>query len=227
MADYKEYTPSSQPHTSDHSSDRNPPLSVPTCGGSSEVLQGNTIRRPRGRPPGSKNKPKTPTVITRDNDSAMKPVVLQISAGSNVIENIINFARRNHVSVSILSATGSISDVILRYPSPQGAPYRFAGTFGILSLSGSFFVDHNTTPAPCSSFSIILSGRQAQILGGIVAGEVMAATPVTVVVVTLANPLFHKLPYEEDDEDHHHQTMPNNIDGATQCYTPFIPWASL
>ncbi|KAH1090713.1 hypothetical protein J1N35_017970 [Gossypium stocksii] len=226
MADYREYIPLAQPHTSDHSSDPNPPPSVQTCGGSSEVLQGNTARKPRGRPPGSKNKPKTPTVITRDNDSAMKTAVLQISAGFDVIENIINFARRNHVGVSIISATGSVSDVILRYSSSQGAPYRFAGAFGILSLSGSFFADLSTTPTPCSSFSIILSGGQTQLLGGIVAGKVMAATPVTVVLLTIASPSFLKLPYEGDDEDHHHQTMPGNIDGSIQCYIPFIPWAS-
>ncbi|KAH1091054.1 hypothetical protein J1N35_018311 [Gossypium stocksii] len=149
MADYREYIPLSQPHISDHSSDHNPPPSVQACGGSSEVLQKNTTRKPRGRPPGSKNKPKTPTVITRDNNSAMEPAVLQIPAGFDVIENI-NFAR------------------------------------------------------------------------GIVAGRVMAATPVTVVVVvTFANPSFHKLPYEGDDEDHHLKTMPCNIDGATQCYTPY------
>ncbi|PPD69300.1 hypothetical protein GOBAR_DD33821 [Gossypium barbadense] len=192
MADYREYIPLVEPHTFDHSSDPNPPLSVQTCGGSSEVLQGNTARKPRGRPPGSKNKPKTPTVITRDNDSAMKTAVLQISAGFDVIENIINFARRNHVGVSIISATGSVSDVILQYSSSQGAPYR----------------------------------GQTQLLGGIVAGKVMAATPVTVVLLTFASPSFHKLPYEGDDEDHHHQTMPCNIDGAIQCYIPFIPWAS-
>ncbi|PPD69301.1 hypothetical protein GOBAR_DD33822 [Gossypium barbadense] len=104
MADYREYIPLARPHTSDHSSDPNPPPSAQTCGGSSEVLQGNTARKPRGRPPGSKNKPKTPTAITRDNDSAMKTAVLQISAGFDVIENIINFARRNHVGVSIISA---------------------------------------------------------------------------------------------------------------------------
>ncbi|TYJ18320.1 hypothetical protein E1A91_A09G115600v1 [Gossypium mustelinum] len=226
MADYREYIPLVEPHTFDHSSDPNPPPSVQTCGGSSEVLQGNTARKPRGRPPGSKNKPKTPTVITRDNDSAMKTAVLQISAGFDVIENIINFARRNHVGVSIISSTGFVSDVILRYSSSQGAPYRFAGAFGILSLSGSFFADHSTTSTPCSSFNIILSGGQTQLLGGIVAGKVMAATPVTVVLLTFASPSFYKLPYEGDDEDHHHQTMPCNIDGTIQCYIPFIPWAS-
>ncbi|XP_016732565.1 AT-hook motif nuclear-localized protein 17-like [Gossypium hirsutum] len=159
MADYREYIPSLQPHISDHSSEHNPPPSVQACGGSSEILQENTTRKPRGRPPGSKNKPKTPIVITRDNDSAIKPAVLQIPAGFDVIENIINFARIYHVNVSIISATGSVSDVILRYPSPQGTPYCFAGTFKILSLSGSFFADHSTTLTPCSSFKIILSGE--------------------------------------------------------------------
>ncbi|KAA3455585.1 AT-hook motif nuclear-localized protein 17-like [Gossypium australe] len=152
----QEYIPSLQPHISNHSSEHNPLPSVQACGESSEILQENTTRKPRGRPPGSKNKPKTPIVITRDNDSVIKPAVLKIPAGFDVTENIINFARIMSI------ATGSVSDVILRYPSSQGAPYRFVGTFKILSLSGSFFADHSTTPTPCSSFNIILSGEQIQ-----------------------------------------------------------------
>ncbi|MBA0587507.1 hypothetical protein Gorai_000635, partial [Gossypium raimondii] len=156
-----------------------------------------------------------------DNDSVIKPAVLQIPVGFDVIENTINFARIYHVNVSIISATGSVSDIILRYSSSLGAPYRFVGTFKILSLPGSFFADHSTTPTPCSSFNIILSREQIQFSGGIVVGRLMTATPVTMAVVTFANPSFHKLPYEGNNKDHHHKTMLYNIDGGTQCYTPY------
>ncbi|EYU32682.1 hypothetical protein MIMGU_mgv11b018660mg [Erythranthe guttata] len=36
-------------------------------------------RRPRGRPPGSKNKPKPPIIVTRDSPNALRSHVLEIS----------------------------------------------------------------------------------------------------------------------------------------------------
>ncbi|XVF69488.1 hypothetical protein PTKIN_Ptkin11bG0086400 [Pterospermum kingtungense] len=254
MAAYSGAISLSQAHTSeDDSSDHSPP-SVPTFsasggggeGGSSKSKTPrnkiitldhhlltpssteNTTRKPRGRPPGSKNKPKPPIVITRDSDSTMKPVILEISAGSDIIDTIISFARRNHVGVSILSAAGSVSNVTLRHPVSHAPALSLHGPFGLLSLSGSF-VGFNVSPssskAPQSSssstspsrsslsslscsFGITLSGAQGQVFGGIVGGKVIAATLVIVVATTFTNPAFHRLPCESDNEDHHQETKP-------------------
>ncbi|OMO56359.1 hypothetical protein COLO4_35670 [Corchorus olitorius] len=182
----------------------------------------NSARKPRGRPPGSKNKPKPPIVITRDSDSVMKPVILEISAGSDVIDTIINFARRSHVGVTVISATGTVSNVTLRHPISHAPAISLHGPFGLLCLSGSFLasgilpssnktVPQSSTSPPPSAFSctfgITLAGAQGQVFGGIVGGKVMAATQVIVVAATFINPAFHRLPCEADnnEEHHHHQ----------------------
>ncbi|XWS52622.1 hypothetical protein CRYUN_Cryun11dG0086400 [Craigia yunnanensis] len=262
MADYSGAISLSQAHTSDDDSSEHSPRSVPTLsasggGGSSKsktpsnkiitldhhhhhltpFSSENTARKPRGRPPGSKNKPKPPIVITRDSDSAMKPVILDISAGSDIIDIIISFARRNHVGVCIISATGSVSNVTLRHPVSHAPALSLHGPFGLLSLSGSFIgsstlssssktsqsTSSSTSPSPCSlsslscSFGVTLAGAQGQVFGGIVGGKIMAATQVIVVAATFINPAFHRLPCEGDNEDHHQETKPcihGNVGGG-------------
>ncbi|XWS28373.1 hypothetical protein CRYUN_Cryun25bG0062800 [Craigia yunnanensis] len=256
MADYSRAISLSQPHISDDESSEHSPRSVPTLsasgggggGGSSNsktpsnkiitldhhhptpFSPENTARKPRGRPPGSKNKPKSPIVINRDSDSATKPVILEISVGSDIIDTIISFARRNHVGVSIISATGSVSNVTLRHPVSHAPPLSINGPYELLSLSGSFIgsstlssssktpqsSSSSTSPSPCSlsspscSFGVTLAGAQGQVFGGIVGGKVTAATQVIVVAVTFINPAFHRLPCEGDNEDHHQETKPCN-----------------
>ena len=52
-----------------------------------------TARKPRGRPLGSKNKPKPPVVVTRESEAAMRPVVLELAAGCDVVSAVAAFAR--------------------------------------------------------------------------------------------------------------------------------------
>ncbi|XP_077218732.1 AT-hook motif nuclear-localized protein 17-like [Tasmannia lanceolata] len=66
----------------------------------------------RGRPPGSKNKPKPPIIITKDSESAMRPFVLELSAGCDVIESVSQFAQRRHVGLCVLSGSGAQGQVI-------------------------------------------------------------------------------------------------------------------
>lgn len=186
-------------------------------------------KKPRGRPPGSKNKPKPPIVITKDSEAAMKPVVLEISAGSDVIEAIIQYARRRHVGISVLSGSGAVSNVTLVHPAGPhhhpSAPSLLSllhGPFNLLSLSGSF-MDAAPAAATCpslasskvamsaggcsllgrGSFGICLAGAQGQVFGGIVGGKVVAASAVVVVGATFVNPTVLRLPLPGDDHDDH------------------------
>ncbi|KAE8663789.1 Calcium-dependent lipid-binding family protein [Hibiscus syriacus] len=233
MADYGVGISLSQAHTSDGDSSEHSPRSAPTlsaCGGGDGGSKSktpcnkiitldqchqtpssseNTVRKPRGRPPGSKNKPKPPIVITRDSNSTMKPVILEISPGSDIIDAIIGFARTNSVGVSIISVTGSVSNVTLRHPVPHAAALSLHGPFGLLSLSGSFIARtsqsfSSSTTKPPSPFGVTLAGAQGQVFGGVVGGKVTAATQVIVVAATFTEPEHHLLPCEGDDKDHHH-----------------------
>ncbi|KDP43236.1 hypothetical protein JCGZ_22788 [Jatropha curcas] len=193
-------------HTSDDSSSDHSPRSVPTLATPSSSSKPRTTthnlhspveiqRKPRGRPPGSKNRPKPPIIITKDSDAAMKPAILEISAGSDIIETIVNFARRNHASISVISATGSVSDVTLRHPISHAPSLSFHGPFNLLALTGSFVGTFALPTKPCSSsFGISLAGAQGQVFGGIVAGKVLAASQVVVVAATFLNPTYHRLP---------------------------------
>ncbi|KAK3205318.1 hypothetical protein Dsin_019364 [Dipteronia sinensis] len=170
----------------------------------------NSTKKPRGRPPGSKNKPKPPIVITRDSESVMKPVVLEISAGADIIENIISFARRNKAGVSVISASGSVSTVTLRHPTAHMPLISIQGPFNLISLSGTFLGGSST---PC--FGVSLAGLQGHVFGGIVAGKVTAGGQVVVVAATFVNPEIHRLPIcEEGVDNHHHEDHNKQEDGG-------------
>ncbi|KAJ7964989.1 AT-hook motif nuclear-localized protein [Quillaja saponaria] len=182
-------------------------------------------RKPRGRPPGSKNKPKPPLVITKESDTAMKSVILEISAGSDVVENLIHFAHKHNLGISILSGSGSISNVTLRPPISHAPVLSLHGPFNLLSLTGTYISNNNSTPNTVSSrcsFGICLEGIQGQMFGGTIGGKVTAASLVVVVAATFKNPTFHKLPSEniekgeegticiggnENASDHQHQAI--------------------
>ncbi|OAY57976.1 AT-hook motif nuclear-localized protein 28 [Manihot esculenta] len=164
-------------------------------------------RKPRGRPPGSKNKPKRPSITTDESESYLKPAILEISAGSDIIEAIIGFALKNDTCITLVSATGSVSNVTFRQQTPDVPPLSLHGTFNLIGLWGSFLgsfdpkncsSDSSSLLSP-SSFGISLAGPERQVFGGIVAGKVVAASIVVVVAATFRNPTFDRLPTDHDE----------------------------
>ncbi|KAL3722850.1 hypothetical protein ACJRO7_035109 [Eucalyptus globulus] len=157
-------------------------------------------RRPRGRPAGSKNKLKPPIIITRDTPNALQSHVLEVSAGSDIVDAITTYARRRGRGISILSGTGAVTNVTLRQPaSPSGSVVTMHGRFDILSLTGTVL----PPPAPpgTGGLAIYLSGGQGQVVGGSVAGPLMASGPVVLMAASFANAMFDRLPLEESGED--------------------------
>ncbi|XVF31042.1 hypothetical protein REPUB_Repub16aG0111400 [Reevesia pubescens] len=155
-------------------------------------------RRPRGRPAGSKNKPKPPIFITRDSPNALRSHVMEISNGSDVAETLAQFARRRQRGVCVLSGSGTVTNVTLRQPSASGAVMALHGRFEILSLTGAFLPG----PAPSGStgLTIYLAGGQGQVIGGSVVGSLVASGPVMVIAATFSNTTYERLPLEEEEE---------------------------
>ncbi|XP_047060390.1 AT-hook motif nuclear-localized protein 18-like [Lolium rigidum] len=153
------------------------------------------MRRPRGRPAGSKNKPKPPIIITRDSASALRAHVLEVAAGCDVVDCVAAFARRRQVGVCVLSGTGAVANVSVRQPG--GTVASLAGTFDILSLSGSFL----PPPAPPSAtgLTVYVSGGQGQVVGGSVAGALVAAGPVIIMAASFGNASYERLPLDDDE----------------------------
>ncbi|KAL0464320.1 UNVERIFIED_CONTAM: AT-hook motif nuclear-localized protein 23 [Sesamum latifolium] len=128
-------------------------------------------RRPRGRPPGSKNKPKPPVIITRES---------------------ANTSGRTYSS-----GTGTVNNVSLRQPAAAGSVVTLHGRFEILSLSGSFL----PPPAPpgATSLTIYLAGGQGQVVGGNVVGALIASGPVIIIAASFTNVAYERLPLDEEE----------------------------
>ncbi|XP_075518430.1 AT-hook motif nuclear-localized protein 22-like [Primulina tabacum] len=159
--------------------------------------QSEVTRRPRGRPSGSKNKPKPPIIITRDSANALRSHVMEVSNGSDIQESISIFATRRQRGVCILSGNGTVTNVTLRQPSAPGAVVTLQGRFEILSLSGSFL----PPPAPpaASGLTIYLAGGQGQVMGGTVVGPLLASGPVVIMAASFGNAAYERLPLEEEE----------------------------
>uniref|UniRef100_A0ACD5ZGE2 Uncharacterized protein n=2 Tax=Avena sativa TaxID=4498 RepID=A0ACD5ZGE2_AVESA len=156
-------------------------------------------RRPRGRPPGSKNKPKPPIFVTRDSPNALRSHVMEVAGGADVCDAIAQFSRRRQRGVCVLSGAGTVANVALRQPSaPGGAVVALHGRFEILSLTGTFLPG----PAPPGStgLTVYLAGGQGQVVGGSVVGPLVAAGPVMVIASTFANATYERLPLEDEEE---------------------------
>ncbi|XVE65883.1 hypothetical protein DITRI_Ditri08aG0035200 [Diplodiscus trichospermus] len=155
-------------------------------------------RRPRGRPPGSKNKPKPPIFVTRDSPNSLRSHVMEVANGTDVAESIAQFARRRQRGVCVLSGSGSVANVTLRQPAAPGAVVALHGRFEILSLTGAFLPG----PAPPGStgLTVYLAGVQGQVVGGSVVGSLIAAGPVMIIAATFSNATYERLPIEDEDE---------------------------
>ncbi|XP_061346863.1 AT-hook motif nuclear-localized protein 15-like [Gastrolobium bilobum] len=158
--------------------------------------RGGSSRRPRGRPPGSKNKPRPPVVITKESPNALRSHVLEISSGCDVAECIATFANRRHRGVSVLSGSGVVTNVTLRQPAAPGGVITLQGRFEILSLSGAFLPA--PSPPGATGFTVYLAGSQGQVVGGTVVGSLVASGPVMVIAATFANATYERLPLEDE-----------------------------
>ncbi|MBA0651403.1 hypothetical protein Goklo_018733 [Gossypium klotzschianum] len=159
--------------------------------------EGETNRRPRGRPAGSKNKPKPPIIITRDSANALRTHVMEIGDGCDIVESVSTFGRRRQRGVCIMSGTGNVTNVTLRQPASAGAIVSLHGRFEILSLSGSFL----PPPAPpaATGLTIYLAGGQGQVVGGSVVGTLTCSGPVVIMAASFSNAAYERLPLEEEE----------------------------
>ncbi|GMI75858.1 AT-hook motif nuclear-localized protein 1 [Hibiscus trionum] len=113
------------------------------------------------------------------------------SAGTNFAPHIItvdpgeviSFSQQGPRAICIISANGVISNVTLRQPNSSGGTRTYEGRFEILSLSGSFMpTETQGTRSRSGGMSVSLASPDGRVVGGGVAGLLVAASPVQVVV---------------------------------------------
>ncbi|KAJ4850717.1 AT-hook motif nuclear-localized protein 1 [Turnera subulata] len=111
------------------------------------------------------------------------PHIITVNTGEDVTMKIISFSQQGPRAICILSANGVISSVTLRQPDSSGGTLTYEGRFEILSLSGSFMpTETGGTRSRSGGMSVSLASPDGRVVGGGVAGLLVAASPVQVVV---------------------------------------------
>ncbi|XP_015068079.1 AT-hook motif nuclear-localized protein 1 [Solanum pennellii] len=111
------------------------------------------------------------------------PHVITVNAGEDVNMKIISFAQQGSRAICVLAANGAISNVTLRQPNSSGGTLTYEGHFEILSLTGSFMPsDNGVTKSRSGGMSVSLSGPDGRVMGGGLAGMLVAAGPIQIVV---------------------------------------------
>ncbi|TKY57146.1 AT-hook motif nuclear-localized protein 17 [Spatholobus suberectus] len=159
------------------------------------------IGRLRGRPPGSKNKPKLAlkfpipaTFLLQEKEDFLKPIVLNIPTSIDLVDAIINFARNQDVSIVVHNASGPISEVILCNLFDHSRDMFLQGNLHMLSLSG--FYTKGLSPSPPSnvpySFFAIQVTRTRELFGDLVGGKVITVEPVHVMASIIKKHEYQK-----------------------------------
>ncbi|KAG6403263.1 hypothetical protein SASPL_135480 [Salvia splendens] len=126
--------------------------------------------------------------------SSFLPHVITVNAGEDISLKIMEFSRQGPRAVCIISGSGRVSNVTLRHPNSSGGILTYEGLFEILSFSGSF----TPTEMPdkygrSGMMTITLSGADGRVVGGLVSGLTVAATPVKIVVASYLVGISHEL----------------------------------
>ncbi|TVU43602.1 hypothetical protein EJB05_10085 [Eragrostis curvula] len=113
------------------------------------------------------------------------PHIITVAPGEDVTMKVISFSQQGPRAICILSANGVISNVTLRQPDSSGGTLTYEGRFELLSLSGSFMPTENSGQRSRSGgMSVSLASPDGRVVGGGVAGLLVAASPVQIVVGT-------------------------------------------
>ncbi|KAI3716781.1 hypothetical protein L1987_67916 [Smallanthus sonchifolius] len=111
------------------------------------------------------------------------PHIINVHAGEDVMMKVISFSQQGPRAICVLSANGAISSVTLRQPDSSGGTLTYEGRFEILSLAGSFIPSESGGIRNRSGgMSVSLSSPDGRVVGGSVAGLLVAASPVQIIV---------------------------------------------
>ncbi|XWS43475.1 hypothetical protein CRYUN_Cryun16bG0107300 [Craigia yunnanensis] len=143
-------------------------------------------KRGRGRPPGSGNwqiLASLGELFAKTAGGDFTPHVITVTTGEDVAGKILSFSQKGPRGICILSANGAVSNVTIRQPGSSGGILTYEGRFEILSLTGSFTViDTGGVKSRTGGLSVSLAGPDGRVIGGGLAGILVAASPIQIVV---------------------------------------------
>ncbi|KAK1369907.1 hypothetical protein POM88_035999 [Heracleum sosnowskyi] len=156
-------------------------------------VQGSFEKRGRGRPAGSGKKQKadgpSPFTVSLANSGStgagFLPYVITVKSGEYVQPTLLSLSQYDKQVVCVLSASGTISNVTLQPTSSSGGTVTCQGCFEILSLSGSFLQSGSGAQRSITGgLSVSLAQPDGSVFGGGVAGPLIAASDVQIIVGT-------------------------------------------
>ncbi|CAK8572898.1 unnamed protein product [Lathyrus sativus] len=154
-----------------------------------------SVRRPCGRPLGSKNKVKTSITETRDN--VLYSHKLEITSGSDVVSSLFGYVHHRGKGIFILSGKGAVEKVTLRQST--GKVVTLQGRFQIISISGT--IHSQTMSGDAGGLMINLSGTTRQVVGGIVIPPLKALGSVVLLVASFENSESERVSLVTNEKD--------------------------
>ncbi|XP_057498827.1 AT-hook motif nuclear-localized protein 1-like [Actinidia eriantha] len=117
-------------------------------------------------------------------EARLIPHVINIEQGEDITMKILSFHDQQHRALCVFSAIGLTSNVKLRQPGSSGVILTFKGIFQILALTGSFTRTEvgSSKGSRSGGLNVTLAGSDGRMIGGMLAGLLIAAGPVKVVV---------------------------------------------
>lgn len=146
-------------------------------------------RRLRGRPIGSKNKPKILSVLTGDNCNTFKFHTIKINDGVDILKRLFDFSKRQKRAISIVTGNGVVEKA--RFLHSNGGITTLHGTFHILSVSGIILPPPKLESE--AKLAISLSILEENVFGGSVISSLIASGLVTLKVISFENIIVEKL----------------------------------
>ncbi|XP_050884938.1 AT-hook motif nuclear-localized protein 29-like [Lathyrus oleraceus] len=159
----------------------------------------SSSKKRKGRPQGSRNKPKPHVVIEGNIEAFTEVVTIKICVGEDIVKTLINYAIRRQADIIVSRGFGLVTNVILLEPISCVPLLPIEGPLHMTSLFGTY-VNPNCdyvplqfiANPPCSSFTIYFSGINGHVFGGVVGGKVIAAGVIFINATVVKKTTFHR-----------------------------------
>ncbi|KAJ6395555.1 hypothetical protein OIU77_020744 [Salix suchowensis] len=175
-------------------------------------------KRGRGRPRGSGKLQLLASLgglAAETAGGSFTPHVAPVYTGEDIVSRILEISQKGARAVCILSATGVVSSVIMRQPGPSGGILRYDGRFEILSLSGSFtFCETGGSNHKNGILSVSLAKPDGRVFGGGVAGSLIAAGPIQLVIASFKQNIGKEIKRRQSADNSAAPRLTANSDAA-------------